>query len=96
MEVTATDKLDDFGKQHPDAKKKLATWLKVVEKATWRKWADVKVTYAAASIYRCCIVFNIGSYRLIVRRRDWKSLYVLGVYTHEEYDKNKWKASCEG
>jgi mRNA interferase HigB len=98
MQVISVNKLVEFWKKHRNAKKQLAAWLKVAEDATWKKWADVTATYAKASLYKCCIVFNIcgGSYRLVARRDEkWTSLLVVDVYTHQEYDKDSWKDYCK-
>src|SRR5947209_3711560 len=96
MQVTSVRKVAEFWKKHRNAKKPLAAWLKIAENATWNSWADVKATYAKASLYEC-LIFNIcgGSYRLVVRRDEkWESLFVVGVYSHQEYDKNSWKDYC--
>jgi len=43
-------------------------------------------------------VFNIhgNGFRLIARiNYDWQKVYILGIYTHKEYDEGKWKHGCE-
>ena len=53
--------------------------------------------YPKASYYQCCLIFNIvkGNYRLVVRRREnWSTMFVVGVFTHNEYDRDEWKSSC--
>ena len=97
MHVISRKKLADFWKKYSSAKNALATWFKVAEKAHWQKWADVQKANPKASYYECCLIFNIGggSFRLVVRRAtNWKTLFVVGVYTHEEYDRDLWKAFC--
>lgn len=50
-----------------------------------------------ASYYRCCLVFNIcgNKYRLVVRRSaSWSALFVVGVFTHADYDRGEWKKHC--
>jgi mRNA interferase HigB len=98
MHVISRKKLVEFWKEYPDSEEPLAAWFKVAEKATWSKWADVVLAYPKASLYKCCIVFNIcgGSYRLVVRRDvQWKTLFAVGVFTHQDYDSDAWKAFCE-
>jgi mRNA interferase HigB len=97
MHVISRKKLVDFWEGHPDAEAPLAAWFKVAEKAKWAKWADVQRAYPKASIYQCCLVFDIrgGSYRLVVRHsQNWKTLYVVAVMTHREYDRDLWKKFC--
>jgi mRNA interferase HigB len=97
MHVISRKKLVRFWGERPDAKDQLAAWFKVADKAKWGKWADVQTAYPKASYYRCCLVFNVcgGAYRLVVRRTaNWKRLYVVGVFTHAEYDLDHWKKFC--
>ena len=89
--VTSWDK-------YADSKEQLSAWFKVASKARWNRWADVQRAYPKASYYECCLIFNIrgGAYRLVVRRAtNWKTLFVVGVFTHQEYDRDQWKDDCE-
>ena len=98
MHIISRRRLVDFWAGHPDSETQLAKWFRDVEGAVWAKWADVRDMYPKASYYECCLIFNIcgGSYRLIVcRSANWKTLYVVGVFTHQEYDRDLWKGSCE-
>jgi len=97
MHIISRKKLVAFWKERRDAEEVLAQWFKVAEKALWEKWADVRRTYPKASYYECCLIFNIcgGSYRLVLRRSEnWKTLFVVGVFTHHEYDHDEWKKFC--
>jgi mRNA interferase HigB len=97
MHVITRRRLVAFRQERPDAKEPLAAWFKVADKARWAKWADVRKAYPKASSYRCCLIFNIcgGSYRLVVRRSlNWKTLFVVAVFTHAEYDRDLWKKLC--
>jgi mRNA interferase HigB len=97
MHVISRKTLVEFWTAHADAAEPLAAWFKVADKAKWEKWADVQQTYPKASYYHCCLIFNIcgGNYRLVVRRSlNWRTLFVVGVMTHAEYDRAKWQAFC--
>ena len=97
MHVISRKALVDFWEKHRDSKGQLAAWFKVADSAKWKKWADVQNAFPKASLYECGLVFNIcgNSYRLIVRRSvNWKTLFVVGVFTHQDYDKNTWKEFC--
>jgi mRNA interferase HigB len=94
MHVISRKKLVRFWTNHADAQEQLAAWFKVAELAEWAQWADVKRAYAKASYYHCCLIFNIcsGDYRLVVRRAlNWRTLFVVAVMTHAEYDRDAWK-----
>jgi mRNA-degrading endonuclease HigB of HigAB toxin-antitoxin module len=98
MHIISRKALVVFWTKYGDAKEQLAAWFKTAESATWATWADVHKAYPKASYYECCLIFNIvgGSYRLVVRRaKNWKTLFVVGVYTHRDYDRDEWKKSCE-
>ncbi len=97
MHVLSRKKLVVFWEQYPNAQEPLAAWFKVAEKAAWAMWADVQAAYPRASCYECCLIFNVcgGAYRLVVRRSEnWKTLFVVGVYAHNEYDRDRWKKFC--
>jgi len=97
MHVISRKKLVAFWKEHRDSEEQLAAWFKVASKAKWRKWSDVQAAYPKASLFECCLIFNIcgGNYRLVVRRSEnWKTLFVVGVFTHAEYDLDRWKEFC--
>jgi mRNA interferase HigB len=99
VNVISRRKLVAFWEEHPDARDQLAGWFKVARKAKWGEWADVQRVYPKASYYRRCLVFNVcgNKYRLAVRRsQNWKTLYVVAVMTHADYDRGVWKRSCNG
>lgn len=81
-----------------DSESPLLSWYKVVGNRglSWRNFAELKATYASASIFEDCVVFNIGGnkYRLITRIRYPACVYVVQVLTHEDYDKGLWKDEC--
>jgi mRNA interferase HigB len=98
MHVISRKKLVEFWQTYPDARDQLAGWFKVADKAAWGRWADVQAAYPRASYYKCCLIFNIcgGAYRLVVRRSlNWKTLFVVAVMTHAEYDRGRWRDSCK-
>jgi mRNA interferase HigB len=46
-----------------------------------------------------CTVFNVhgNHYRLIAHiKYEHRTIYILGIYTHKEYDKGGWKDGCQG
>ncbi len=98
MHVISRKKLVEFWTLHAAAEELLAAWFKVAEKADWMQWSDVQRTYPKASYFHCCLIFNIcgGDYRLVVRRSlNWKTLFVVAVMSHAEYDRDAWKKFCD-
>ncbi len=98
MHIISRKALVDFWTRYPDSEPQLDEWFDTSSRARWGKWADVRGAFPRASYLECCLIFNIcgGSYRLVVRRSaNWKTLFVVGVFTHREYDRDEWKRFCE-
>ncbi len=98
MRVISRKRLRQFWVVHPDSAGPLAAWYKIARKADWSSFADVR-RFAAGSADAVgrCIIFNIGGnkYRLVVRvHYNSHKVYVVGVYTHREYDADRWKDEC--
>ncbi|MDO5523653.1 MAG: type II toxin-antitoxin system HigB family toxin [Bacteroidia bacterium] len=79
-----------FWEKHPKSEQYLKTWYDIAQNAGWKSPADVKHTYANASILKNNrVAFNIkgNSYRLIVKinyEKQW--IFIRFVGTHNEYD----------
>jgi mRNA interferase HigB len=69
----------------------LDAWFRDVKRARWRNTADIKRSYATASIVTAeRIVFNIkgNSYRLVVAVDFEKgAVWIKWIGTHKDYDK---------
>jgi len=89
--IFARGTLRDFWENYPDTEQYLKTWYDTVLQSDWKTPADVKKSYATASILKNGkIVFNIKgkSYRLVVKinfEKQWVFIRFIG--THEEYNK---------
>jgi mRNA interferase HigB len=77
-------------KDKPAVKSALDAWFHEVRQATWKSSADVKKSYAHASIVGADrVVFNItgNSYRLVVSMNYMRSsVFIKWIGTHKEYD----------
>lgn len=67
MRVLSMRALRDFWVQHPDAESNLRAWYRIVDKASWTGYVDVKLTFGSASIVDQLTIFNIcgNKYRLV-------------------------------
>jgi mRNA interferase HigB len=78
-------------KDQPAVKAALDAWFDEAKKARWRSTADVKRSYAAASIVTADrIVFNVkgNAYRLVVAVDFDKSVvWIKWIGTHRDYDR---------
>ena len=95
MHVISRKKLCEFWEKHPDSEGPLSAWYKVAQRATWKKFADIKAVYRSADQVEKFIVLNIGGnkYRLIIEvYYEDEVILVRHVLTHSEYDRGAWKA----
>jgi len=98
MRIIGTDCIEAFCHKRPAARRQFDRWLQTVAAARWRRWADVKQTYALASKAGLCVVFDVqgGSFRLVTRiDYELEVVCILHVLTHQQYDQGKWKDECE-
>lgn len=87
MTIIGLDKLNRFSKNHADAGKSIATWIKITERSSWRKKQDVlKAKMIKNNRARFEIVHN--TYRLIVFiNYDAQLVVIRFIGTHTEYDR---------
>jgi len=95
MRVIAKRPLVQFWGKHPQAEKPLRSWLTICRTRNFDHFGQLKDTFRTVDKVGRFVVFDIGGnkFRLIVvvhfnRRR----IYVRAVLTHEEYDRDHWKA----
>lgn len=94
MHIISYKKIRDFIADHADAKSALTSWYRIVDKATFESFNDVRRVFPSADQVKNFVVFNIGGnkYRLIAFiRYNVKRVFIRHILTHAEYDKNKWK-----
>lgn len=91
MVIVYLQKLNEFGKRHADARKSMATWVNVVETATWKKKQDVLTDFPNAKMIknnRARFEIKHNTYRLIVHiHYDDGIAEVRFIGTHNEYDR---------
>jgi mRNA interferase HigB len=91
MNIRRKDIIDNFIKNHADAKNALQRWLEFVEKAEWRSHSDIKTDFPTADyIGKERYIFNIrgNNYRMVVVIIFIAgSLTIRFLGTHSEYNK---------
>jgi len=93
MRIIAKRTLRRFWEEHPrgaEARPALQVWYSVAHAADWETPADVKASFADASILKGGrVVFNVAGnkFRLVVRiNYAYRVIYVRFIGTHREYD----------
>jgi mRNA interferase HigB len=83
-------RIREFIAREPRAAHAMWRWAEVVESAAWRTPADLKATFASASLTGDLTVFDVGGnkYRIAAFVHYRKQiLFVKRIGVHEEYDK---------
>jgi mRNA-degrading endonuclease HigB of HigAB toxin-antitoxin module/antitoxin component HigA of HigAB toxin-antitoxin module len=82
----------------PMAERDLNAWYKLAREADWANFGQMKRTFGSADIVGRCVVFDVGNnrFRLIARVFcETRTLFILKVMDHKEYDKQQWVEECE-
>ncbi|MCO5177337.1 MAG: type II toxin-antitoxin system HigB family toxin [Thermomicrobiales bacterium] len=93
MHVITRRRLREFAAVHADATTALNTWFRVVNKAEWRTFAELRMTYRSADMVGQYTVFNVKDDIRIIAVVDfqWSKVFIKHVLTHAEYDRGRWK-----
>jgi mRNA interferase HigB len=94
MHIISTKMLREFWEVHPAAESPLRAWIKLVEKAEWETFADVREVYPKADQVGRFTVFDIGGNKfrmIVVVHFDRGKVFIRHMLTHAEYDKGDWK-----
>lgn len=91
MKILNLGKLNEFAKNHADARKSLSTWQDVTEKATWTKKQDVLNSFPYVKMLkndRARFEIKHNTYRLIAYvGYDAQTVVIRFIGTHTEYDR---------
>lgn len=94
MHVISQKRIREFVAIHRDSRSPLSAWFKIVKKASWQNFAELRQVYPSADLVGRYTVFNIAGnkYRLVARvvYRS-QTLFIVAIMTHKEYDLGKWK-----
>jgi len=94
MKLISNRVLREFARVHADAETSLQAWRKLIEKSSYRNFAELRATFASADKVGDRIVFNIrgNKYRLVATVLfSVQQVFVKAVLTHADYDKGEWK-----
>ena len=94
MHIITRRRIREFVAHHPDSDSSLDNWYRIVKRAEYHSFNDLKQHFRSADYVDGYVVFNISGnkYRLITAIHfDRKKVYIRDILTHQEYDRNKWK-----
>ena len=92
MQIIAKSRLRDFWQKHPQARRPLSDWYKLVGAARWASPSDVKAMFGASVdfVADSRVIFDIAGnkYRLVVHvAYPYQRVLIKFVGTHAEYDR---------
>ena len=91
MLIVNLNKVHEFNKKHADARKSLATWQDVTQRASWRKKQDVLADFPNAKMIknsRARFEIKHNTYRLIAYiGYDAQTVVIRFIGTHTEFDR---------
>ncbi len=94
MHIISKKRVSDFYNIHPNSKRSLESWYKIVKNSTFTDFNNLRSTFPSADQVGKLTVFNISGnhIRLIAAiHYNRKKIYIRNIMTHEDYNKNKWK-----
>jgi mRNA interferase HigB len=95
VRLLGRDLIEMFVREHADSEASLRRWAQVIETNTFRRFGDVRKTFASAGYVRPSTVFNIAGnkYRLIsLVDFSLRTAKVEAILTHQECDAQGWRA----
>ena len=97
MRIITEATLRDYWQKHADAELPMREWIKVVKKADWASFTDVRETFGSADYHNGFTIFDVGgnNLRIIVKIEYIKHLvFIKYTFSHAEYDNHKNWCSC--
>jgi mRNA interferase HigB len=99
MRVVSPKRIKEYALQYPTAKPSLMHWLGTARCADWNNPSELKASFndvdpVTVESGRTVYVFNVerNRHRLIAAIHfNTKTVYVLMIMTHKEYDRDQWK-----
>lgn len=103
MRIITERKLREFwqtarGAEGVSRENAMREWIKIVRKADWQNFPNLKNTFNSADVYKNCTIFDVGGnkYRIIAKIEYRTHLvFIRFVLTHSEYDERKWQPDCK-
>lgn len=96
MDIIGREILQKYWEEKRETENSLKTWIQTIEQNDWKHIFELKQTFRFADAVGNCTTFNIkgNHYRLITQINfQTRTVRILYVLTHEQYDERKWKGN---
>lgn len=94
MNIVSRSRIKQFYEEHSNAKASSLAWCKIISKARWENFVELRQTFPSADQVGDLTIFNVGgnNYRFITYI-DYraKKIFIRHTLTHAEYDEGHWK-----
>ena len=91
MRIITEEPIKEYIKKRPDSKSALQEWLKIVKRAEWNNFADIKATFNSVDFVgnqHYVFIIKANQHRLVVVIKfTIKWIYIRFIGNHEEYNK---------
>ena len=94
MHIITRKRIQEFISKHADSESSLENWYRIVKRAEYNSFSELRQHFRRADYVDGFVVFNIGGnkYRLVAAIHfNRKRVYIRHILTHQEYDRAKWK-----
>jgi len=94
MHVISRKQLGDFAENYPGTKTALTRWFRLMKKASYQNFAELREDFPHADQVGHLTVFNVGGNKcrvIAAIHYNRGKVYIRAVLTHSEYDEDKWK-----
>jgi mRNA interferase HigB len=94
MHIITRKRLLEFAKKHPDYSTALESWYRIVKRADFNSFNELRQTFPSADIVDNLTVFNIGGNKaLLIAAVHYNihRIYIRHILTHKEYNRGSWR-----
>lgn len=95
MRIISRKPIEAFKTKHPDSEESLEHWYRILSKAKFTNFMDLKATFGnSVDVVVKGYVFDISGnkYRLAASIHfNASTVFIREIMTHAEYSKNAWK-----
>ena len=94
MHVISKKQIKLFQRENRGVGDSLDRWYRIITKNEFQNFAELKASFGSVDKVGRFHVFNIGGnkIRLVANiHYNRQKLYIRGIFTHVEYDEDRWK-----
>lgn len=94
MHIITQKRIWEAQKKYPTCKSAIEQWYRIVKKNNFSSFSDIQRLLPSTDKVGKYYIFDIGGNKLrliAICHFQYNKLYIREIFSHSEYDKNKWK-----